>query len=306
MALQKCTLNLNTVSKELQPHGSLDFPCAGYASHYTGRPENCIPWHWHEELEIMYIEKGQMDVKIPSNSFFLKEGDCLIINANILHYAAAAPECDLRSLVFSPALIAGKEDSVFAKKYMAPLLSCQAFMGCHIETRTDSHIAHRFRCAFDALAGDHDGFEFAVRENLSDICLFLYRTFEPQMERQKEAPNQDNLRVSKILTYIHAHFADPISLADMAKEAGISERECLRCFQKTIQLSPVQYLLKYRVMRGAELLLENPAGSISEIGALCGFESQSHFAKMFKRFYDCTPRDYRKRHAGVTQSQAVL
>lgn len=82
MALQECGLNLNKVSKELQPHGSLEFPCAGYSSRYTARQENIIPWHWHEEMEIVYIESGRMNVKIPSDSFFLETGDCLVINSN--------------------------------------------------------------------------------------------------------------------------------------------------------------------------------------------------------------------------------
>ena len=43
MGLQKCGLNLNNVSKELQPHGSLAFPCAGYASRHTDLPEDIIP-----------------------------------------------------------------------------------------------------------------------------------------------------------------------------------------------------------------------------------------------------------------------
>lgn len=92
MALQECGLNLNKVSKELQPHGSLEFPCAGYSSRHTASQENIIPWHWHEEMEIVYIESGRMNVKIPSNTFLLEEGDCLVINSNILHFAAAAPK----------------------------------------------------------------------------------------------------------------------------------------------------------------------------------------------------------------------
>lgn len=295
MALQECGLNLNSVSKELQPHGSLAFPCAGYASHHTDRPEDSIPWHWHEEIEMIYIESGQLEVKIPSQSFLMKTGDCLVINGNIVHFAAAVPEGTLHSLVFDPALIAGKEDSVFAKKYMSPLLSCPAFSGFYISAEADTDMALRFNRAFEALANDHYGNEFTVRENLSRICLSLYQAYEPQMDIQKAAPNQDNLRIGKILTYIHENFAAPITLSDIAKKADISERECLRCFQKTIQLSPIQYLLKYRVMRGAELLLTNPSASISEIGTFCGFDSQSHFAKMFKRYYNCTPREYRSR-----------
>lgn len=300
MALQECGLNLNSVSKELQPHGSLAFPCAGYASHHTDRPEDSIPWHWHEEIELIYIEDGQIEVKIPSESFLLKKGDCLVINSNIVHYAVAAPEGTLHSLVFGPALITGREDSVFAKKYISPLLSCPAFSGFYIGAGTDNEVPLLFNRAFEALAEDHYGFEFTVRENLSHICLFLHQAFALHMDMQDTAPNRDNLRISQILSYIHENFADAISLSDIAREVGISERECLRCFQKTIQLSPIQYLLKYRVMRGAELLLKNPMDSISEIASLCGFESQSHFAKMFKRFYNCSPREYRKHQPSAT------
>lgn len=293
MALQECGLNLNRVSKELHPHGSLGFPCGGYSADATDRAEDIIPWHWHEELELLYIKRGQMKIKIPAKSFLLKEGDCIAINANILHYAAAAPECTWQSLVFSPALITGKEDFVFAKKYMQPLLSCAAFSAYEISGETNENVARRFRCAFDALAGEDYGYEFTVRENLSHICLFLHREFETQMDTQNEPLNQDNLRIRKMLAYLHKNFAENISLSDIAKEAGISERECLRCFRKTVQLSPIQYLLKYRVMQGAEMLLKNPASSIAEVAAGCGFDSQSNFAKMFKRFYNCTPREYR-------------
>lgn len=296
MALQKCGLNLNGALKELQPHGNLAFPCAGYASDYTEKQEDIIPWHWHEELEIIYIEEGRMKIEIPSKSFLLQTGDCLVINANILHYGVAAPACKLRSLVFHPSLISGKEDFVFARKYMLPLLSCHAFSGFYIDGATNEETARLFNSAFEALAGDYYGFEFTVREHLSQICLSLYRELEPQMDTQKIPPDQAQLRIRKMLAYIHRNFADNLSLEDIAGEAGISERECLRCFQKTIRISPIQYVLKYRVMQGADLLLKNPADSISAIAALCGFDSQSNFAKMFKRFYGCTPREYRNRN----------
>lgn len=293
MALQKCELNLNRVSKELKPHGSLQFPCAGYSSYYTDRQEDVIPWHWHEEIEIVYIENGQMKIKIPSKSFLLEKGDCIVINSNILHYGTAAPECTLHSLVFSPALITGNEEFVFAKKYMQPLLSCNSFLGYHIKAGGREDVARWFQLAFEALARDSFGFEFIVRENLSRICLFLYGELKPQADAKSVPLNQDNLRIGKMLAYIHKHFADDISLSEISGIADISQRECLRCFQKTIQLSPIQYLLKYRIMQGAEMLLKNPADSISEIATSCGFDSPSNFARMFKRFYNCTPREYR-------------
>lgn len=306
MALQKCGLNLNKASKELQPHGSPQFPCAGYSSYHTDRPEDIIPWHWHEEMEIVYIESGQMNIKIPSASFLLKKGDCIIINSNVLHYAAATMECKLRSLVFSPALINGNGESVFAKKYMDPLLTCNNFSHYFLKAETAENVTEWFNGAFEALAEDCYGYEFIVREKLSRICLFLYSELNPQQDLQNVPLNQDNLRIRKMLAYIHENFADAISLSEISNAANISERECLRCFKKTIQLSPIQYLLKYRVMQGAEMLLINPEDSISEIASLCGFESPSNFSKIFKRFYNCTPREYKNFKITSSQKRSMV
>ena len=293
MALQLCGLNLNRVSKELQPHGSLEFPCAGYSSHHTEKSEDIIPWHWHEEIEIVQITNGKMRLKTPASSFLLGEGQMVVINSNILHYAEAAPECTLHSLVFSPALITGGNDSAFANKYILPLLSCRLFTGCQIEYEYSKRVSNWFNCAFDALENDRHGFEFIVRENLSHICFYLYNKFESQLKVQSAVLDQDNIRIQKMLSFLHKNFADNLSLREIADAANISERECLRCFKKMLQISPIQYLLKYRVMQGAEMLLVNPARSISEIASYCGFDSPSNFAKMFRRFYNCTPREYK-------------
>ena len=293
MALQKCGLNLDRVLKELQPHGNLAFPCAGYSSHHTNRPEAAIPWHWHDEIEILQIAKGKMKLKTPASSFLLNEGQTAVINSNTLHYAAAAPECTLHSLVFSPALITGGNESAFAKKYILPLLSCRSFSGFQVDPENERQVSDWFCRAFNALANDSRGFEFIVRENLSHICFYLYEKFEPQMEAHSTVPDQDNIRIQKMLDYLHKNFADSLSLREISGAADISERECLRCFKKMLQISPIQYLLKYRIMQGARMLAEDPSITVSETAARCGFDSPSNFTKLFKRFYSCTPREYR-------------
>ncbi|WP_411335228.1 helix-turn-helix domain-containing protein [Ruminococcus gauvreauii] len=302
MGLQKCGLNLNRVSRELQPHGTYDFPCAGYTSLHTDKPEDAIPWHWHKEIEIIYVRDGTIKLQIPAKSFLLKKGDCIAINSNILHYAATDDCCQLHSLVFSQSLITGSNDSVFSKKYMYPLISCTSFDMCFVNSDGKQDIKDQFMTAFASLAEDMPGFEFVVREKLSRICLFLYRQFEQEITNCDIALNQDNHRIQTMLNYIHEHFAEQLTLSDISRTADIGERECLRCFRRTIQLPPMQYLLKYRIVQGAALLIQHPSASISEIAVLCGFDSPSNFAKMFRRFYSCSPREYRKKQSNESFS----
>lgn len=292
MPLQECGLNLNRMSMELQPHGSTEFPCAGYSSSHTDRPEDAIPWHWHEEMELVYIARGGMNVKTPGKSFVLVQGELAAINSNTLHFAAAAPECVLHSLVFSPAFITGGGQSAIARKYIQPLIS-SAFSGYKLSGEDARQAAGWFNAAFEALAQDSPGFEFIVRESLSHICLLLYERLAPKPSDSAGAAGRDGLRMRKMLDYIHGSYGGSVSVSDIAAAASISERECIRCFHKSLGVSPIQYLIKYRVMQGAKMLLEEPSSSISETAAYCGFDSPSNFSKMFKRFYGRTPREYR-------------
>ncbi len=300
MSLQVCginpSLNITPQRREPQPHGTLDFPCADYAESYA--PDHALPWHWHDELEVIYILSGRLTAETPGRRFELAAGDCIAFNAGVLHSANTASACEILSAVFSPGLVTGGKETVFAKKYITPLVNCYAFRAWKFDRQADAETIRRFVEVCRALAEEAPGYEFAVREGLSAVCLALCRQFAPAFEAAGEArPSQDEARVQQMLAYIQKNFARSLTLAGIAGEAGIGERECLRCFQKTIHISPMQYLLKYRIMQGADALLLRPADSIAQIAAGCGFDSPSNFSQQFRRFYRCTPREYRTRNA---------
>lgn len=290
MGLQTCGLNRSHTQKELQPHGTIEFPCAAYASRHTDAPGDTIPWHWHEELEVIFVAAGTLKLQIPGGEYLLQEGSLVVLNSNVLHSLSGHPAGALRSMVFSPFLITGGTDTVFYKNYVRALLACPDFSVWQAEPGTD---VKRFSAAFSAMETDAFAYEFTVRENLSQLLLHCYAQLLPRLSAQKPAKSADTVRIEQMLRYMQASYAEPITLADIAQAAGLSERECLRCFHRTIGDSPVQYLLKYRLMQGAVLLRASPAASIAEVSAACGFDSPSYFSKQFRRFYQRPPREYR-------------
>lgn len=290
MGLQTCGLNRNHAQKELQPHGTVEFPCAAYASRHTDAPGDTIPWHWHEELEVIFVAAGTLKLQIPGGEYLLQEGSLVVLNSNVLHSLSGHPAGALRSMVFSPFLITGGADTVFYKNYVRALLACPDFSVWQAEPGPD---VKRFSAAFSAMETDAFAYEFTVRENPSQLLLHCYAQLLPRLSAQKPAKSADTVRIEQMLQYMQASYAEPITLADIAQAAGLSERECLRCFHRTISDSPVQYLLKYRLMQGAALLRASPAASIAEVSAACGFDSPSYFSKQFRRFYQRPPREYR-------------
>lgn len=293
--LQEYTLNLDSTRRELYPHGTIEFPCTGRAGVYTDRAADEIQWHWHNSLEIIYSAKGDMKVQIPGKSFRVKTGECIFINSSILHKAVAAPLCEAHWMVFCTDLLTGGMQTVFSKKYLGPLMVCPSLDGCLLikDNGWQQEGIDSFAAAFEALASEKSGYEFIVREQLSRFCLLIYEQYKDELINGHGKNSPDKQRICKMVAYLHEHCAEKLTLSMIAKAADIGERECLRCFQRTLQISPMQYLLKHRIMRGAALLTEEPKSSIAEVSIRCGFDSPSSFSRMFRRYFMCTPKEYR-------------
>ena len=92
---------------------------------------------------------------------------------------------------------------------------------------------------------------------------------------------------------VKAHYAESLSLSDMALAASITPDHLIRLFRKEEGITPSQYLWHYRIERGIELL-RNSGLTISEIAYRTGFKTSYHFARSIKRFTGFTPTEIRK------------
>lgn len=92
--------------------------------------------------------------------------------------------------------------------------------------------------------------------------------------------------------YIYANFERDLSLAEIAKSAGLSVAHFSRLFRQATGYSPYQYLIRCRVQRAYNLLKHHPY-TIAEIAQMVGFYDQSHLLRHFKRIYGVSPKRIR-------------
>ena len=83
-------------------------------------------------------------------------------------------------------------------------------------------------------------------------------------------------------------------IADMAKEAGLSQSHFMKFFKNTMGTSFIDYLNDYRLTMVSRLLVSSES-SILDIAAESGFDNLSYFNRMFKKRFGMTPREYRKK-----------
>lgn len=123
----------------------------------------------------------------------------------------------------------------------------------------------------------------------------LSRGLPPRRSRVAELARW---RLKRVVDYVEASLADPVSLADLAAAAGLTRMHFAAQFRAATGLPPHEYLLRRRIERAQEMLLDNGVALV-EVALSVGFQSQSHFTSVFKRFAGQSPRAWRLSQSGT-------
>jgi AraC family transcriptional regulator len=95
-----------------------------------------------------------------------------------------------------------------------------------------------------------------------------------------------------IQAYVEQHLSEPLTLSELALEAGLSEFHFARMFKQSTQLAPHQFVMQRRMLRAQTLVKHSPL-SLTDIAMACGFSSASHFSNRFKAMTGVTPSQLR-------------
>lgn len=281
--------------RETFRHGDGRFPCASYLDRYSGG-RGCYPWHWHDELEIAYVEQGEVTAAVNDRQVLLKQGDGIFINRRVLHAFFMQGEGEVRmpNILFHPALLYGTQESVFWEKYVKPLVLSNGFTHTVFRRQVPWQKAalEKAEGAFRALTDEAFGYEIHTRSALSAILLLLLEKEGEAISRPAKSQAETD-RIRQMLSFIEMHYTQPIRVQQIADSAFISRRECMRVFRNIIGLSPIQYVIGLRVQKAKQLLLETDR-PILDICVSCGFQNQSYFTKIFRERTGLSPLQCRK------------
>ena len=275
--------------KEVAHHGSPEFPLGYYVEDIWEFDFHCVDWHWHPEVEVIYVLERTATVLAGSGSYRLSAGTAAFLNSQVIHCFRSEGSTIVPNLVFSPEIIAPAQ-SLLYRKFIAPVLhsgvDIQVFSP---ETAEDRAVLH---CLREVIAHQEQRSPSELR-----TVLLLIALWEAIGSRIEGSPETCSLRAQaqfqRMMQYVHTRYAQKVTLEELAGEVSISKSSAMKLFRHYLHTSPIDYLIGYRLKQAAKLLTTTRS-SVSAIAEQTGFENVGYFCRKFKAVFFKTPSQYRR------------
>ncbi len=273
---------------ETKQHGTADFPFELYEIDHT-HPKYEMAMHWHYNVEIIRVKKGELLITLDNKKILAKKGDIVFVNSETLH-GATPSDCEYDCVVFNLAFL--KTGNVACDSFLDSLLNHNAVVLDNITSPIGKNAIAKL---FSALKTRENGFQFivfgAVNELIGSLKENIDYSYKIDGLTQKDEKNVAKLK--RILSFIRDNFDKELTLDDMANASGLSTKYFCSFFKNMTGKTPFGYLNDYRIERASRKLLGSDL-PITQIAFSCGFNDLSYFIKTFKKIKGCSPKLYRK------------
>ena len=252
---------------------------------YTPQQSEKLPAHYHDEYQFC------LSVNYPSEYYYRKEvhfvpiGSLSIIHPGELHSGTGRDIGDhrtpatFRMMYMQPKTLHQVLEDIFEQETILPFFTKSVIL--------DNSLAQLFLRFHQA--SEWGASQLTQYEQLQFFLLTLIQRYSDHSSTVK-APKQERAAVRKARDYLNEHYAEHVTLKQLAQIANLSPSYFSRVFKAEVGVSLPHYQTQIRVSRAKALLIQGMP--IKQVAAETGFVDQSHLSRQFKRFVHVTPGKY--------------
>ena len=257
---------------------------------------NKIKWHYHPEVELVYINSGVGKRQVGTHLSNYQDGDLILIGSYLPHtgFTKGFEENQKEIVIqFKPDIFENAFQNFEELKIINQLLELSK-KGIVYGGSIKEDIGLRM-----------EGLQY--ESQLDAFLTFVKILFDLAKEKDKKILNaegyafisspSDNKRLKTIFNYIRDHFMEPIALEDISTLVFMTPQSFCRFFKKSTNKTFTAFLNEYRINHATKLLSETD----DDIKSICyesGFNNLSNFFRNFRRITQLTPNAYRDQMMG--------
>lgn len=262
-----------------------------------------FPLHYHQDLEMIFVDRGTTYVSVMQKDYELKEGQLAIIGCNHIHSYFEKEGKDqlgddhtkfyIMKINWDFLKVYGQDQEI--QKLLYPIL-----FDVNIIDTNNSPLFKEVRSIFAKIhmekIADQDGKLFFLMSYLYQLIGIIMRgmTFDDSMVVNSKYMEKEHELLSRVNEYMFNEYQSGIDLLTMATALGYSEFHFSRQFKRFSGITFKQYLTHYQISMAKEDVMESKE-TIAEIAYKHGFNSVKTFNRLFKSYYGVAPTFYRKK-----------
>lgn len=253
------------------------------------------PWHYHKEVEFLAVVEGHLGIQSRRNYKILGPGDVMILGASQPHRSHKPLTDKLRYIVFQVDLIRHFDQSTMPYLYCFSELTQPLNKLNYIFEQDDQIKKQAFSIIIDVFNESQiqqRGYELSISSSIKRLMLLMLRSDSQNVLNYTEETDLNRLR--PVLDFVDAHLAEKIYVEDACALLNLSYHYFIKYFKKIMGISFVDYI-NYKRIKKSELLLLTSELSILEVSYEVGITNMAQFYKLFKRFNNCSPKEFKQR-----------
>lgn len=231
--------------------------------------------NWHSELEFIYTVSGTETVYIENDCYTLAPGDLLVVNSGRIHTITGTEWTHHRLIPSNELLLTvGVDHSNSLQPLIQDPQISQAFLKIFKELNCEKNYSKQFQL-------------LAIQQFL----LLVFEKYEIDHKTESAPKHNPTFAVTvKVIDYLRQHLSEDFSINAIANEIGITSSYMCRCVKAATGFSIIDHLNMMRCYTAKHYLMHSDK-KISEIAALCGYQSNSYFSKTYQKIVGCPPNE---------------
>lgn len=255
-------------------------------------------WHHHPEFELTLTLNSRGHRYVSNDVCRYDDGDLVLVGPNVPHSWCSAELIDpaephIALVIWFSEEWANSLVTLFPE--MAKLRTLLAASQCAVHFSDDA--SRKLRSTIEGMV-DQDAPERLVSllHVLSSLCQdsAAQRIVPVDPAGGSNAINED-MRIHRVLDHLHAHYAEQLTITELAQMACISISAFHRMFRRHTRCTALDYISRLRIGRACSLLLEHNF-TVSLIAEQVGYSSLALFNRQFKAQKGATPTEFRRQH----------
>jgi len=255
-------------------------------------------WHYHPELELHYVMRGEGVRFIGDNISNFSSGDIILLGQNLPHtwrcreeYFQQNDELSVEAIVihFLPDCL-GKDILGLPEAYLLPKLFEKALRGMVIQGEARKKLSELMVSAIDATNLDRLIILLSILKTLAETEEYKNIASVPNFTQ-----SNDTVRLNKIYTHTLSNYKREVTLEEISALSNLSVTSFCRYFKLITKKTYYDFLIEIRISHACRYLVEDKLPT-EVICFECGFNNVSNFYRHFKKVKGMTPLEYKKKY----------